>query len=72
MAEKEKGQVIQPRAVPVVCHCLEVDEMVKRRDNSHWCVDCGGYLGTPGRDGRMLEHPEPCDCELTEVERRTH
>jgi len=71
MAEKEKGQVIQPRAVPVVCHC-SVFVMVRRRDNSHWCLRCGGYLGTPGRDGRIVRHPEPCDCELTETERRIH
>ncbi len=71
MAEKDKGQLIQPRSVPVVCHCPEF-ETVKRRDNSHWCVDCGGYLGTPGLDGRLVEHPEPCDCELTEVERSIH
>ena len=71
MAEKDKGQLIQPRAVPVVCHCPEF-ETVMRRDNSHWCVDCGGYLGTPGRDGWLIEHPEPCDCELTSAERSVH
>ncbi len=68
---KEKGRVIQPRPVPVVCHCQEV-ETVKRRDNSHWCVGCGDYRGTPGRDNLLIQHSEPCDCELVEAERSIH
>ncbi len=55
------GAVMRPCSVPPVCVC-QVRRMWKRADGSHWCGFCGGYCGTAGVDGHVVDHPEPCSC----------